>query len=170
VAGGADVVLIPEIPYDVDRVVAHIKAREQWGARFSIIVVAEGAHPRGGSRSIVSAATPDRVERLGGIGERVAKELSTLTGREARHVVLGHLQRGGSPSAYDRVLATRFGGFAVELVQRGKFDMMTALESPDVVAVPLEAVVGHLRLVPVGTDLVRTAQRIGISFGDGASR
>jgi 6-phosphofructokinase 1 len=167
VAGGADVVLIPEIPYDLDKVVAHIQARERWGARFSIIVVAEGAHPIGGARSLVSEATADRVERLGGIGELVAQELGRLTGRDSRYVVLGHLQRGGTPSAYDRVLATRFGSLAVELVQRGEFGVMTALRAPDVIAVPLEQVVGRIRLVPTDGDIVRTARRIGISFGDG---
>jgi len=167
VAGGADVVLIPEIPYDLEKVVEHLRARERFGARFSIVVVAEGAHPVGGARSIVSKATPDRVERLGGIGELVAADLSRMTGKEGRHVVLGHLQRGGSPSAYDRVLATRFGGFAVELVQRGEFGVMTALRAPDVVAVPLADVVGRTRLVPPDNDIVRTAKRIGISFGDG---
>jgi 6-phosphofructokinase 1 len=168
VAGGADVVLIPEIPYDLDKVVAHIQARERWSARFSIIVVAEGAHPIGGARSLVSEATADRVERLGGIGELVAQELGRLTGRDSRYVVLGHLQRGGTPSAYDRVLATRFGSLAVELVQRGEFGVMTALRAPDVIAVPLEQVVGRIRLVPTDGDIVRTARRIGISFGNGS--
>jgi 6-phosphofructokinase 1 len=168
VAGGADVVLIPEIPYDLDKVVAHIQARERWSARFSIIVVAEGAHPIGGARSLVSEATADRVERLGGIGELVAQELGRLTGRDSRYVVLGHLQRGGTPSAYDRVLATRFGSLAVELVQRGEFGVMTALRAPDVIAVPLDQVVGRIRLVPTDGDIVRTARRIGISFGNGS--
>jgi len=165
VAGGADVVLIPEIPYDLAHVVEHIQARERWGARFSIIVVAEGAHAVGGSRSLVAEATAGHVERLGGIGERVAKELGTLTGRESRYVVLGHLQRGGTPSAYDRVLATRFGGFAVELVQRGEFGVMTALHAPNVIPIPLERIVGQTRRVPPDSDIVRTARRIGISFG-----
>jgi len=165
VAGGADVVLIPEIPYDLDTIASHILAREKWGARFSIIVVAEGAHAVGGSRSLVAEATPGHVERLGGIGERVANELGERTGREARHVVLGHLQRGGTPSAYDRVLATRFGGFAVELIQRGEFGVMTALHAPDVIPIPLERVVGQTRTVPPDSDIVRTARRIGISFG-----
>ena len=167
-AGGADIVLIPEIPYDLDRVVAHIQARERWGARFSIIVVAEGAHPAGGSRSVVSEATPGRVERLGGIGERVANDLGRLTGKDTRYVVLGHLQRGGSPSAYDRVLATRFGSYAVELIQRGEFGVMTALHAPDVLAVPLEHVVGRTRLVPPDSEMVRAAKRVGISFGEKA--
>jgi 6-phosphofructokinase 1 len=166
IAGGADIVLIPEIPFDLDKVTARILQREMWGARFSIVVVAEGAHPVGGTRSIVSAGTPDRVERLGGIGEEVAIMLERLTKKEARYVVLGHLQRGGSPLAYDRILATRFGSFAVELLQRGEFGVMTALRSPDIVAVPLSEVVGRTRTVPIDGDVVRTARSVGICFGD----
>ena len=166
IAGGADIVLIPEIPFDLDKVVARILQREVWGARFSIVVVAEGAHPVGGSRSIIAAGTPDRVERLGGIGEQVAVALERLTKKEARHVVLGHLQRGGSPLAYDRILATRFGSHAVELLLRGEFGVMTALRSPDIVAVPLSCVVGRTRTVPSDSDVVRTARNVGIGFGD----
>jgi len=166
IAGGADVVLIPEIPFRFERVVERIQAREQLGARFSIIVVAEGAHEVGGERSIVTSGTPDRAERLGGIGEHVSKELERLTGKESRFVVLGHLQRGGAPLAYDRVLATRFGSFAVELLLRGESDVMTALQSPDIVAVPLSRVVGQTRNVPVLGDVIRTARNVGICFGD----
>jgi 6-phosphofructokinase 1 len=166
IAGGADIVLIPEIPFDLDQVVARILQREVWGARFSIVVVAEGAHPVGGSRSVVAAGTADRVERLGGIGEEVALSLERLTKKEARYVVLGHLQRGGSPLAYDRILATRFGSHAVELMLRGEFGVMTALHSPDIVAVPLSCVVGRTRTVPTDSEIVRTARNVGISFGD----
>jgi 6-phosphofructokinase 1 len=166
IAGGADIVLIPEIPFDLDKVVGRILEREMWGARFSIVVVAEGAHPVGGARSIVTPGTEARVERLGGIGEEVAIALERLTKKEARYVVLGHLQRGGSPLAYDRILATRFGSFAVELLQRGESGVMTALRSPDIVAVPLECVVGRTRTVPTDGDVVRTARSVGISFGD----
>ncbi|MGE5834291.1 MAG: 6-phosphofructokinase [Acidobacteriota bacterium] len=166
IAGGADVVLIPEIPFDLEKVVARIHDRERWGARFSIVVVAEGAFPAGGSRSVVEGASADRVERLGGIGERVAIALEYLAKKETRYVVLGHLQRGGMPTAYDRVLATRFGSFAVELLRRGQFGVMTALHSPDIVAVPLDCVVGKTRLVPIDSDVMRTARNIGISFGD----
>jgi ATP-dependent phosphofructokinase / diphosphate-dependent phosphofructokinase len=166
IGGGADVVLIPEIPFDLEKVVARIHERERWGARFSVVVVAEGAFPAGGSRSVVEGASADRVERLGGIGERVAIALEYLAKKETRYVVLGHLQRGGMPSAYDRVLATRFGSFAVELLCRGEFGVMTALQSPDIVAVPLECVVGRTRLVPVEGDVMRTARNMGISFGD----
>ena len=143
IAGGADVVLIPEIPFDLDKVVARLQERERWGARFSIVVVAEGAFPAGGTHVIVQAGSPDKVERLGGIGERIAIELEHMAKKETRYVVLGHLQRGGTPSAYDRVLATRFGSFAVDLLQKGQFGVMTALKSPDIVAVPLECVVGR---------------------------
>jgi len=166
IAGGADIVLIPEIPFDSQKVAARILERESWGARFSIVVVAEGAHPAGGSRAVVSKGTADRVERLGGIGEQVAEEIERLTGKESRFVVLGHLQRGGSPLAYDRMLATRFGSFAVELLQRGEFGVMTALRSPDIVAVPLECVVGRTRTVPLDSDVVRTGRSVGIGFGD----
>jgi len=166
IAGGADVVLIPEIPFDLQKVADRILERERWGARFSIVVVAEGAHEAGGERAVVAPGTADRLERLGGIAEIVAKELETLTNKEARHVVLGHLQRGGSPSSYDRVLATRFGAFAVDLLRTGQSGVMTALRSPEIVAVPLDRVVGKTRLVPVDGDIVRTARSVGIVFGD----
>jgi 6-phosphofructokinase 1 len=166
IGGGADVVLIPEIPFRFDRIVERIQERERYGARFSIVVVAEGAHELGGERSIVTTGTADRVERLGGIGEDVSKQLERLTGKESRFVVLGHLQRGGAPLAYDRVLATRFGSYAVELLIRGRFGTMTALHSPDIVAVPLADIVGKTRNVPVAGDVVRTARNIGICFGD----
>ncbi len=166
IGGGADVILIPEFPFALDKVAARILERDRFGARFSIVVVAEGAHEVDGARSIVSAGTPDRMERLGGIGEHVSRQLERLTGKESRHVVLGHLQRGGAPLAYDRVLATRFGSFAIELLLRGEFGMMTALQSPDIVAVPLERVVGQTRNVPVMGDVVRTARNVGICFGD----
>jgi ATP-dependent phosphofructokinase / diphosphate-dependent phosphofructokinase len=166
IGGGADIVLIPEIPFDLGRVAERILERERFGARFSIVVVAEGAHAVGGNRSIVETGTADRAERLGGIGGEVSKRLEELTGKESRFVVLGHLQRGGSPLAYDRVLATRFGSFAVELLLREEFGMMTALHSPDIVAVPLERIVGRTRNVPLNGDVVRTARNVGICFGD----
>ncbi|HXT70019.1 MAG TPA: ATP-dependent 6-phosphofructokinase [Vicinamibacterales bacterium] len=166
IAGGADVVLIPEIPFSFERVVERIQARDRYGSLFSIVVVAEGAHEQGGARSIVSSGTADRAERLGGIAEHVSRELEKRTGKESRFVVLGHLQRGGAPLAYDRVLATRFGSFAVELLVRGESGTMTALASPDIVAVPLERVVGRTRNVPVGGDVVHTARNVGICFGD----
>jgi len=166
IGGGADVVLIPEIPFRFENVAERLLERERYGARFSIVVVAEGAHEVTGGLAIVEAGTPDKAERLGGMGEHVSREIERLTGKESRHVVLGHLQRGGAPLAYDRVLATRFGSFAVELLLGGQFGMMTALHSPDIVAVPLETVVGQTRNVPVNGDVVRTARSVGICFGD----
>jgi 6-phosphofructokinase 1 len=166
VAGGADVILIPEIPFDLQRVADRILERERWGARFSIVVAAEGAKPVGGKLSVVKAAPPGGVERLGGIGHKVALELEHLTGKETRAVVLGHLQRGGAPTSFDRMLATRFGGKALELVTAGDFGKMVAFHPPDIVAVPLDQVVGRTKLVPPDFDLVRTARAIGVSLGD----
>lgn len=168
VAGGADVVLIPEIPFALEKVSARILERERWGARFSIVVVAEGARPVGGARSVRPPAQGEKghVERLGGIGGRVADELERLTGKETRSVVLGHLQRGGTPTSYDRILATRFGGKVVECIRSGEFGQMVALRPPDIITVPLERVVGRLKQVPSDYDLVRTAKAIGVSFGD----
>lgn len=166
VAGGADVILIPEIPFTMPKVGDRILERERWGARFSIVVVAEGARPRGGKVAVLKAAEDGRVERLGGMGSQVADELEELTGKETRYVVLGHLQRGGTPTSYDRILATRFGGKVVECVRSGDFGKMVAFQPPDIVTVPLEHVVGRLKLVPIDFDLVRTAKAIGVSFGD----
>jgi len=166
VAGGADVILIPEIPYDVDKVAQCIRDRDEWGARFSIVVVAEGAKPKGGAVSLVQEAHGAQPERLGGAGMRVAKELEARAGKETRYVVLGHLQRGGAPTAFDRTLATRFGGKAVELLLEGQFGMMVANHPPDIVPVPLGDVVGKIRTVPLEYDLIHTARAMGVSFGD----
>ena len=165
-AGGADVILVPEIPYDIEKVAAHIRRRDEWGARFSIVVVAEGAKPRGGERIVKTAAKPGVVERLGGIGEQLTEALGEMTGKEARSVVLGHLQRGGSPTSFDRVLATRFGAKAVELVRRGVFGRMVANNPPDIVHIPLSDVVGRTKTVPLDYDLVTAARSIGVSLGD----
>ncbi len=166
IAGGADVILIPEIPYDLAKVSERIAAREKWGARFHIVVVAEGAKPKGGAVSVVEAAKPGVVERLGGAGQLVAEALEKLTGKETRTTVLGHLQRGGSPSSFDRVLATRFGAKAVELLQQRQFGLMVAYKPPDISSVPLEKIVGRTRNVPPDSDVVRTARALGIALGD----
>jgi 6-phosphofructokinase 1 len=166
VAGGADVILIPEIPFDLERVAEHIKAREAYGARFSIVVVAEGAKPVGGRVSIVQRGTAAVAERLGGIAANVAAQVELLTGKETRYVVLGHLQRGGAPTSFDRILATRFGARAVELLLAGEFGTMVAFHPPDIVAVPLEKIVGRTRNVPIDFDVVRTARAMGICLGD----
>jgi ATP-dependent phosphofructokinase / diphosphate-dependent phosphofructokinase len=166
VAGGADVILIPEIAYDLHKVADCIQRRDARGARFSIVVVAEGAHPKDGSVSIIEAAHAGQAERLGGAAMACASALETLTGKETRYVVLGHLQRGGVPTAFDRVLATRFGGKAVELLLNGQFGKMVANHPPDIVPVPLGEVVGKQKLVPLNYDLLLTARAMGVSFGD----
>jgi 6-phosphofructokinase 1 len=166
IAGGADIILIPEIPFDIEKVAEAVRKRDEFGAKFTIIVIAEGAHPVGGAQSVSIAAHGQYVERLGGIGQKVALKLEELTGKEARTAVLGHLQRGGSPSAYDRVLATRFGERAVELVRRGQFGKMVASHPPDIVPVSLSEVVGKQKTVPLEHDLIHTARAIGVSFGD----
>ena len=131
------------------------------------MVVAEGAVPLGGKVSLVARGDAATAERLGGLSERVADELGKLTGKETRFVVLGHLQRGGTPTSHDRDLATRFGGKAVECVMQGEFDVMVASQPPDIVTIPLVPVGGKQKRVPQDFDLVRTARRnCGISFGD----
>jgi 6-phosphofructokinase 1 len=166
VAGGADVILIPEIPYDLERVAECIRNRDAWGARFSIVVVAEGAHGRNEKAAVIAEAHGSHVERLGGEGMRCATRLEELTGKETRSVVLGHLQRGGTPTAFDRTLATRFGGKAVELILKGQFGKMVANHPPDLVPVPLGEVVGKTKTVPLDYDLLLTGRAMGVSFGD----
>ena len=166
VAGGADAILIPEIPFDLDVVAERLRARERWGAKFSIVVVAEGAFPRGGKLALVEAAHDGHVERLGGMGAHVCEALGRATSKESRSVVLGHLQRGGAPTSFDRVLATRFGAKAVELVKRGEFGTMVAFAPPDIISRRLDEVVGKTRTVPVDHDLLLTAKALGVTFGD----
>jgi 6-phosphofructokinase 1 len=166
VAGGADVILIPEIPYDLEAVAERITRRDAMGARFSIVVAAEGAKPIGGKATLLKAADGAFVERLGGVASVVAAQLESLTGKETRSVVLGHLQRGGTPTSFDRMLATRFGARAVELILEGTFDHMVAFHPPEIVAVPLEKIVGRTRTVPHDFDVLRTARAVGISLGD----
>jgi 6-phosphofructokinase 1 len=166
VAGGADAILIPEIPFDLSIVADRLNARDRWGAKFSIVVVAEGAFPRGGTISLVEASHDGFVERLGGMGAKVAHSLETLTGKETRHVVLGHLQRGGAPTSFDRVLATRFGGKAVDLVLRGEFGTMVAYAPPNIISRPLDDIVGKTKTVPADNDLLLTAKALGVAFGD----
>lgn len=162
IAGGADVILIPEIPFDLVRVEEKIRERERRGRHFSIVVVAEGARPRGGTEHYLD---PEH-RRLGGIGEQVALAIEQRTGKETRALVLGHLQRGGSPTTFDRVLALRFGAAAVRLVRDNRFDMMVAFQPPDIVAVPLAKALAHPRRVDIDSDTVATARDIGTSFGD----
>jgi phosphofructokinase-like protein len=165
-SGAAHVILIPEIPYDIEKVSAAIMARERRGRHFDIVVVAEGAHPKGGSESTLGESLPGQSKRVGGIGEHVAAEIQKRTGKECRSMVLGHLQRGGMPTGYDRLLATRFGGAAVQAVEDGKWGHMVALHSPDIVTIPIEEALRQPRRVDPNHDIVRTARRTGISFGD----
>jgi 6-phosphofructokinase 1 len=166
VAGGADAILIPEIPFDLSIVARHITDRDNWGARFSIVVAAEGAFPKGGKLSLLTEARGAAAERLGGVGLQVSEALGALTKKETRSVVLGHLQRGGAPTSFDRILATRFGGKAVELARRGEFGTMVAFAPPDIVARSLDDVVGRTKTVPMDFDLLLTAKALGVTFGD----
>ena len=163
-AGTADVILIPEIPYDLDVVCAKIEKRYADGRNFAIVVVAEGAYSRGGQP--LFKQTRDGQRRLGGMAEVVAREINERTGRETRELVLGHLQRGGGPNAYDRLLALRFGAAAVRFVHEGAFGTMVALDPPDVLAVPLADAIARTKTVPVDGDEVRTARAMGICMGD----
>jgi 6-phosphofructokinase 1 len=161
-AGSADVILIPEIPFDIDKVCDKIRRREAEGRHFSIVVVAEGAAPKGGTVSLVDPAH----ERLGGIADKVAHSIEEMTGKETRSLVLGHLQRGGSPTTFDRLLALRFGAAAVRLVAERQFGMMVALQPPRIVSVSIEEALAKPRRVPLDSDSVATARDLGVSFGD----
>ncbi len=184
IAGGADVALIPEIPYDINKAVEKINERRAKGKEFSIVVVAEGAAPKGGE--ITVAGTRDNGagvdnNKLGGVGQVVAKQLEKLTGLEARNTTLGYMQRGGTPTAFDRVLSTKYGAKAMELALNGKFGVLAVLKNGKLDSVSLEDVVGkntkigavsgntaesNLRKVTMDDDLVKTARDIGICLGD----
>ncbi|MBR6033927.1 MAG: ATP-dependent 6-phosphofructokinase [Clostridia bacterium] len=184
IAGGADVALIPEIPYDIDKVAEAIKRRQAVGKNFSIVVVGEGAMPKGGEMAV--KATRDGGAgvintQLGGAGERVARELEKLTGLVTRNTTLGYMQRGGTPTPFDRVLSTKYGAKAMELAMEGVFNVLTVLKNGKLSYVPLEDVVGknkevgavqggtaesNVRLVTMDDDLVKTARDIGICLGD----
>ena len=166
VAGAAHVILIPEVPYDIQRVCEAVMVRDRRGRHFGIVVAAEGAFPRGGYESVMGASLPGQAKRVGGVAESLARQIHEGTGKECRSLVLGHLQRGGMPTGYDRLLATRFGGAAVKAVEDGKWGHMVALQSPDIVTIPIEQVLGKPKRVDLGHDLVLTARRLGISFGD----
>jgi ATP-dependent phosphofructokinase / diphosphate-dependent phosphofructokinase len=165
VAGSADVILLPEIPYDINKVADKIEQREANGRHFSIVVVAEGAHPIGGHTSVIGK-TVGQAERLGGIGQKVGAALEVLTGKETRVVVLGHLLRGGKPTAYDRLLSLRFGAAAVRALSEGESGIMVALDPPTVNYVPLKSVTGRMKRVPLDCDTILTGRDLGINFGD----
>lgn len=184
IAGGADVALIPEIPYDINRVATKIENRRKRGKNFSVVVVAEGATPKGGELTIMGKRDNGQGvdnTRLGGIGEVVAKQLQELTGLEARNTTLGYMQRGGTPTAYDRVLSTKYGTKAMELALEGKFGTLAVIKNGKLDSASLEDVVGNntkigavsgnteesnLRKITMDDDLVKTARDIGINLGD----
>ncbi|MDY6796614.1 MAG: ATP-dependent 6-phosphofructokinase [Actinomycetota bacterium] len=164
IAGGGDIILIPEIPFTFDNILKRIELRRERGKRFSIIVVAEGARLPDGLKVSRETGTGEMV--LGGIGEAVAKGIDKLADMETRVTVLGHLQRGGSPSPFDRILATGFGTEAVEMVLAGRFGMMAALKAPHIEPVPLQDCVPGQRRVPTDGELLDYARSVGTSFGD----
>lgn len=165
-AGSADVILLPEIPFRIEKVCEKIEARYNSGRRFAIVVVAEGAVPVGGQETFRDAGGKGSAPRYGGVAEKVAREIEERTGFETRSLVLGHLQRGGSPTSFDRIISMRFGVAAVRTVADRKFGTMVALNGQDIVAVPLEEALGRVKRVPVDSDTVFTARELGISFGD----
>ncbi len=167
IAGGADVILIPEIPYDVDSVIKKIEDRKAKGKDFSIVVVAEGARPIGGELSVARVVKGSfEPIRLGGAGEKLVREIEERTGIESRCTVLGYLQRGGSPSSYDRILSTRYGVAAAEACLRGEYNVMVSLENDQIVTVYIQKAASSPRLVPVDSEIIRTGRQIGICFGD----
>ena len=167
VSGGGDIILIPEIPYDINVIVQKVKERGKVGKRFSIIVVAEGARPQGGEviiKRIVKEST-DPI-RLGGIGFVLGEQIENLTGLEARTVVMGHLQRGGSPSSFDRILATELGAKVVDMVHKKEFGSMAAVLKNELVGVSLESVAQGPRFVPLNHPLIQCARSMGTCFGE----
>jgi len=163
-AGSADVILIPEIPFSYESIVRKVSAREKSGSRFTNIVVAEGAVEVGKSEIYQDCGDETAAPRLGGIGDAVRHKIEEMTGKEARCVVLGHLQRGGSPNAFDRMLGTNFGACAVRALANGETGKMVALQAGTVVNVPLSEAIANVKTVPADGQLVRTARDIGISF------
>lgn len=164
-AGGANVVLLPEIPFDMEKVADHIRAREAAGAHSTLVVVAEGARLPDGHVMSIDANEGGEV-RLGGMGEYVAREIEKLTGKETRSCTLGHLQRGGAPTSLDRILGVRFGVMAVKLAAEGRFGRMVSYQSYHVDSVPISEAVDQLRLVDPKGEMVQAGRAIGICFGD----
>ncbi len=165
IAGGADVILIPEIPFTMQSVADRIRARDAAGSNFSIVVAAEGAIESGHDLIYQDKGDQQHAPRLGGIGSYCQTQLEELTGKETRCVVLGHLQRGGRPNAFDRMLATNYGSCAVRAVVEGKRGVMVALQAGDVITVPISEAIANIKTVPSNGQLVRTARDTGISFG-----
>jgi 6-phosphofructokinase 1 len=165
IAGSADVILIPEIPFDMKKVAEKLLERKKSGSKSSIVVVAEGAKPVGGEMAVREKAADGYALRLGGMGDIVGREIGTHTGFDVRVTVLGHLQRGGSPCSFDRLLATRYGAAAVELIAQKKYGEMVSYQPPDIKSVPLASAIDQLRLVDPDGDLVKMAEGLGVNFG-----
>ena len=166
VSASADAILIPEIPYDLEKVAEKIRRVEAEGQKHAIVVVAEGAKPKGGTISVIKAREAGTNERLGGAGDRITAMLEELTQREIRTVVLGHLLRGGTPTTFDRLLSLRFGAAAVRALAEGESGIMVALDPPTVKYVPLDVATQRMKVVPLDCDTMLTARDLGISFGD----
>ena len=184
IAGGADVALIPEIPYDINKVIEKIRVRQSVGKDFSVVIVSEGAFPKGGTISVKDTRDGGKGVinvQLGGAGDFVAKQIEERTGVITRNTTLGYIQRGGTPSSEDRVLSTKYGAKAMELAMKGKFNVLTVLKGGKLSSVPLEEVVGNnkkvgaveggtknsnMRTIPLDHDLIKTAKSIGICLGD----
>ena len=164
-AGGADVILVPEIPFQIDQVCKKILSRYEQGSRFSIVVVAEGAKAVGGEMSVMKRSETGYIERLGGIGNKVGEEIIRCTKMDVRVTVLGHIQRGGSPTPFDRNLATRFGVAAVDLAAQKRFGEMVCLKGTEIRSVSLTESTEGLKFVPADGELVKAAEALGISFG-----
>jgi 6-phosphofructokinase 1 len=165
IAGGADVILMPEIPFTMEAIAQKIYERDRCDSQFSIIVAAEGAKETGGLEVYQDPGDREHAPRLGGIGNRVAQGIEALTGKETRSVVLGHLQRGGTPNSFDRMLATNYGSCAVRALMRGEHGRMVALHAADIITVPLARACANIKTVPADSQLIRTARDVGISFG-----
>ncbi|MBZ5498149.1 MAG: 6-phosphofructokinase [Acidobacteriia bacterium] len=167
IASGTDVILLPEIPFDIDKVCEFVVGRSKRGKRFSIICISEGARPRNGQQVIhrIDPTSPDPI-RLGGIGQKLAFDIEAATGIETRTVILGHVQRGGTPVAADRVLATEFGGTAVDLLMAGERGRLVVMKGGTVTHIQLEEAAGKQRLVPLDLPLLRAARAVGTCFGD----
>lgn len=164
-AGGADAILLPEIPFDIKAVDAKTEARDAAGTKFSIVVVAEGARPVGGELVYQAQRASLDVQRLGGVSHLVAEQLAAICEHEIRVTILGHVQRGGSPTSFDRILGTRFGAAAVDLVADGGLGRMVALQGEQIVDVPIAEAILELKTVPLGSDLIRAAEGLGICLG-----
>jgi 6-phosphofructokinase 1 len=170
-ASGADIILLPEIPFSLDEICHVVTLRSKRGKRFSIIVVSEGARPLGGKQIVdrVIENSPDPI-RLGGVARWLAEQVENRTQIESRYVVLGHVQRGGTPIAADRVLATRFGAYAMGLLQAGKRDRLVVMQHGGLTDIPLVEAAGKQRLVPTDHPLIAAARSVYTSFGDDVSR